>query len=83
MIETGHRTRAFSPEGRPDLSLTYVETGVRGAARFGGFGISYLRPTLVTSAENGVRVRIRDHVMLARLAMVTLVVVATIWGWRR
>lgn len=82
MIETGNRTRSYSPEGRPDLSLTYVETGVRAAGRFGGIGVSYLRPTLVTSTA-GVRVPIRDHVMLARLVMITLVSLAAIWGWRR
>jgi hypothetical protein len=60
-------------------SVVYAETGALGAHRFGVLGLSYLRPVRVEIDDFGGSIRIRDHVMVARLAIVLLLVAAALW----
>jgi len=67
-------------EELPGMSLTYADTGFFAVTPFGGIGGSYQRPVRVVAA--GVSVRIRDHLMIARLVIVALVIVANLLSLR-
>ena len=62
----------------PDMGLIGRETALFGGVRFARFGVSYARPTRV---RLGARepITITDHVMVARLVSVALVLMAMLW----
>lgn len=81
MIDLVHHRSEHLPAGIPGLRLSHADTGVRVPTRFGGFGISYTRPVAV-SLDRTV-VRIRDHVMIARLAVALVLLIALVLGRSR
>jgi hypothetical protein len=48
---------------------------------FGGGGLTYHRPVLITLRGSGTVIPIRDHVMDVRLAAALLLLLAGIWRW--
>jgi len=68
-------------EGSPGMSLTYADTGLLAVTRFGGIVVSYQRPLRVVAA--GASIRLRDHLMIARLVVLALLIVANVLSLRR
>jgi hypothetical protein len=70
------REHTVEPSG---VRLTYADTGLGFGTGFGAVGMSYRRPTRVTVGESGSAIPIRDHVMVARLAVIALLLVVSLW----
>ena len=75
-----HSVEEHPIEGRPGMNLTYADSGFHAVMPFGGMVVSYQRPVRVVAT--GVSVPIRDHVMIARLVVVALLIVANLLSRR-
>jgi hypothetical protein len=64
----------------PGMTLTYSDTGILAVTRFGGIVASYRRPVRVVAA--GANVRLLDHLMVARLVVLVLLIVANLLSFR-
>ena len=78
MFRFVNEERVLPFESGSGLTLVGAETSVIGKTAWFGGGASYTRPVRV-EIDGGKAIRVRDHLMIVRLAMVVVVLVLTVW----
>jgi hypothetical protein len=81
MLRIRHARRERTVDGADGVTLTLADSGFYWMTSFGGGGLTYHRPVLITLRGSGTVIPIRDHVMDVRLAAALLLLLAGIWRW--